>query len=617
MSNKMESFKNLFKSSTKDGELNNCQELTPDGKKFAVRIIHLLESQSDVTETQIINKIKTWNYLEGKKDVFKISQSRVMEILRDWKTDVSLSRNTKKSAISEENKCFVRTQCGKHSLGVLAKNLSIPKSTLHDWAKSEKLIPFKKQTEVACHICQLLNPECENLDLLVKTIFAPNPPGKKELTEGSKEFVRNQCGYHAMSKMSKILSVPKTTLYDWIQKEKLYPFEKKTDGLCHFYELDTKSCKGIENSTDISSKESKSEETLPVKSAPSTISQSNQDFVKNQCGVHSSTSMALLLKIPKTTLYKWVIQNGLYPFIRKTVKLLGDTDCHFCHLEESKKRKLLDDMNNNKSPSIETTPLAKKQKLTCDTPKSSFAQRKPGKALFQATTPLSSDSVQPIPMTPTSSSLPSMNDSTLKGSRTPMFFSSSSTMLRRTQPGLDEIKAIAAREDTSPLEVICCLGSRYCNSKEGGYNKRYGALFQQLADGESFGTKYIKRIPNEIMTNIKFNTALSKTDYELIRYQMKPFVEMAEYDVLSQHEKPLFPEPKPFIDSNGKAIGQAIPLITVAKDTVLDILNHHYGKHGTMGTVDDLPTKLYMYGGIGGGKKLIYLLTNLYLLGFI
>ena len=608
MSNKMESFKNLFKSSTKDGELNNCQELTPDGKKFAVWIIHLLESQSDVTETQIINKIKTWNYLEEKKDIFKISRSRVMEILRDWKTDMSLSRNTKKSAISEENKCFVRAQCGKHSLGVLAKILSIPKSTLHDWAKSEKLIPFKKQTEIACHICQLLNPECENLDLLVKTIFAPNLPGKKELTEGSKEFVRNQCGYHSMSKMSKILAIPKTTLYDWIQKEKLYPFEKKTDGLCHFYELDTKSCKGIGNSTDIASK---SEETLQVKSAPSTISQSNQDFVKNQCGVHSTTSMALLLKIPKTTLYKWVIQNGLHPYIRKTVKLLGDTDCHFCHLEESKKRKLLDEMNNNKSPSIETTPLAKKQKLTCDTPKSSFAQRKPGKALFQAKTPLSSESVQPIPMTPTSSSLPSMNDSTLKGSRTPMFFSSSATMLRRTQPGLEEIKAIAAREDTSPLEVICCLGSRYCNSKEGGYNKRYGALFQQLADGESFGTKYIKRIPNEIMTNIKFNTALSKTDYELIRYQMKPYVEMAEYDVLSQHEKPLFPEPKPFIDSNGKAIGQAIPLITVAKDTVLDILNHHYGKHGTMGTVDDLPTKLYMHGSVGGGKKFIYLLTNL------
>ena len=34
-----------FKSTTKDGKLNHCQELTPDGKKFAVWIIHLLESQ--------------------------------------------------------------------------------------------------------------------------------------------------------------------------------------------------------------------------------------------------------------------------------------------------------------------------------------------------------------------------------------------------------------------------------------------------------------------------------------------------------------------------------------------------------------------------------------------
>ena len=58
----MESFKNLFKSSTKDGNLNNCQELTPDGKKFAVWIIHLLESQPDVAKApQIINKIKIWN----------------------------------------------------------------------------------------------------------------------------------------------------------------------------------------------------------------------------------------------------------------------------------------------------------------------------------------------------------------------------------------------------------------------------------------------------------------------------------------------------------------------------------------------------------------------------
>ena len=45
--------------------------------------------------------------------------------------------------------------------------------------------------------------------------------------------------------MSKVMTVPKSTLYDWIKTEKLYPFEKKTDGLCHFYELDKKACNTI------------------------------------------------------------------------------------------------------------------------------------------------------------------------------------------------------------------------------------------------------------------------------------------------------------------------------------------------------------------------------------
>ena len=44
-----------FKSTTKDGKLNHCQELTPDGKKFAVWIIHLLESQPDVGKDYYID----------------------------------------------------------------------------------------------------------------------------------------------------------------------------------------------------------------------------------------------------------------------------------------------------------------------------------------------------------------------------------------------------------------------------------------------------------------------------------------------------------------------------------------------------------------------------------
>ena len=44
-----------FKSTTKDGKLNHCQELTPDGKKFVVWIIHLLESQPDVGKDYYID----------------------------------------------------------------------------------------------------------------------------------------------------------------------------------------------------------------------------------------------------------------------------------------------------------------------------------------------------------------------------------------------------------------------------------------------------------------------------------------------------------------------------------------------------------------------------------
>ena len=44
------------------------------------------------------------------------------------------------------------------------------------------------------------------------------------------------------------MTIPKTTLHEWINTENLNPFEKKTDGLCHFYELDKKACNTIANS---------------------------------------------------------------------------------------------------------------------------------------------------------------------------------------------------------------------------------------------------------------------------------------------------------------------------------------------------------------------------------
>ena len=41
--------------------------------------------------------------------------------------------------------------------------------------------------------------------------FVQKPPGPKELTEESKDFVRNQCGNHSINKMSKA----RTTRFRW------------------------------------------------------------------------------------------------------------------------------------------------------------------------------------------------------------------------------------------------------------------------------------------------------------------------------------------------------------------------------------------------------------------
>ena len=198
-----------------------------------------------------------------------------MSILADWKTD----KNIKKSSLSEEIKCFVKTQCGQHSIRVLAKLLSVPKTTLHDWVTTEKLFPFKKQTKVLCHFCELLNSDCKNLDLIAQKSFVQKPPGQRELTEESKDFVRNQCGNHSINKMSKVMTVPKTTLYDWINTEKLYPFEKKTDGLCHFYELDKKACntigkvKDVKKFCELMTKSTKPNSTEPNTTEPNTTEQ--------------------------------------------------------------------------------------------------------------------------------------------------------------------------------------------------------------------------------------------------------------------------------------------------------------------------------------------------------
>ena len=384
----LEAFKKLFRSSTKDGKLNNCQELTPDGKKFAVWLLHLLESQSDVTDGPIINKIKTWNYFEKRRDIFKISKATVLQILAGWKTDPAdgekldkamkiptddhndttdtsepndnsnkpenmnihedqesdefetndvdpnetnvINSNEpfdmkiltdkkndapkpKESKLSEDSKIHVRNQCGNHSIGVLSKLLNVPKSSLHYWVK-------KKNTDMVCHFCKISKEE-DDLEALVQKVFTP---GKKDLTNELKELVRSQCGNHSMVKMSTIMKVPKTTLYEWIKRENLYPFEKITNLECHF-------CKVEKN--DQNSKESPKN---LAKSVAITITQSAQEFVKNQCGEHSTSEISLHLNIPKSTLQKWVTSSGIYPYVKK-----HDTNCHFCCLETPEKEPAL------------------------------------------------------------------------------------------------------------------------------------------------------------------------------------------------------------------------------------------------------------------------------------
>lgn len=79
----------LFCSTTKDGKLNNLQELTSLGQTFLVCCIHLL-LKSD-SKLLCVNKVKTnsertWTWIE-KRGNFKVSKASVLRIIKEWIVD--------------------------------------------------------------------------------------------------------------------------------------------------------------------------------------------------------------------------------------------------------------------------------------------------------------------------------------------------------------------------------------------------------------------------------------------------------------------------------------------------------------------------------------------------
>ena len=510
---KMEPLDILFKSTTADGKLNNLDELTPLAKKFLVCVNHLQVTQKDLrveeadgkVTSQINEKIKTWNFINEKTN-FKICKSTVLKYLGEW-----ISTLSDKTNIQNTNNAIQST---------------------------------------------------------------PKRARKSLITEEFENYVRNQCGEHTTTEMASILKIPRTTLHDWAQRNGLLPYSvlQYQDVECYFCPL----------------KQGKANVFSPA------ISIANQKLVKNQCGDHSCRSMAEMLKLPYSTLTRWV-REGKIIFSKK------EGYCHFCNLQEnnneSKEEILLDQMPSTpRSANVLTplkTPLPKKQKGLFNTPTSNKIlspstpstkeQRNPAKTLFPA-------------------NLTSTPSPTVKG-QTPLFDASYTTKYRRTQSDLDQIKASAVKEETSVLKYICFIASRFCNSKEGGYDQRRAQIFQALAHGETdCESKFKSRVTNEVMTHIKYNAKLSKVDYDLMRYKLEPFLTLPDYRTIYEYEKSLYPKIKPYIDTtNGKVIGAHIPLIDVAKDTVLDILEHHYGKNSGKDPLD-VPNKVTMRGGVGGGK---------------
>ena len=161
------------------------------------------------------------------------------------------------------------------------------------------------------------------------------------------EKIKNQCGRHTASSLALLLGISKSTLYDRIQKEQV-TFLKK-DGQCDFCEMK----KNTENDLEsIPKKKLKKKRQLGfeklLKNESKYIGSSSEtpkmkikkerkneafsdetwEKIKNQCGRHTASSLALLLGISKSTLYDR-IQKEQVTFLKK------DGQCDFCEMKKN------------------------------------------------------------------------------------------------------------------------------------------------------------------------------------------------------------------------------------------------------------------------------------------
>ena len=161
------------------------------------------------------------------------------------------------------------------------------------------------------------------------------------------EKIKNQCGRHTASSLALLLGISKSTLYDRIQKEQV-TFLKK-DGQCDFCEMK----KNTENDLEsIPKKKLKKKRQLgfekllkndskyigSISETPKmkikkerkneAFSDETWEKIKNQCGRHTASSLALLLGISKSTLYDR-IQKEQVTFLKK------DGQCDFCEMKKN------------------------------------------------------------------------------------------------------------------------------------------------------------------------------------------------------------------------------------------------------------------------------------------
>ena len=212
---------------------------------------------------------------------------------------------------------------------------SIPKKKL----KKKRQLGFEK----------LLKNESKYIGSISET---PKMKIKKErkneaFSDETWEKIKNQCGRHTASSLALLLGISKSTLYDRIQKEQV-TFLKK-DGQCDFCEMK----KNTENDLEsIPKKKLKKKRQLgfekllkneskyigSISETPKmkikkerkneAFSDETWEKIKNQCGRHTASSLALLLGISKSTLYDR-IQKEQVTFLKK------DGQCDFCEMKKN------------------------------------------------------------------------------------------------------------------------------------------------------------------------------------------------------------------------------------------------------------------------------------------